>query len=84
MSGKARRRPSWRKPKNFYLILINEETDEVFQRIKVKHGAHIFTKLIKRFGQEEAENKLRQAFIDMVDKHYENHCRIPSDREENS
>jgi len=69
MSKKARRRPSWKKePRPFYIDLINEDTGELFETIKVTKGVSVFHNLIKRYGQTMAEEKLRQAVIDYAER----------------
>ena len=69
MSKKARRRPSWKKePRPFYLHLINEETGELFETIKVKKGVNVFHNLVRTYGPHKAEEKLRQALIDLAER----------------
>lgn len=69
MSKKARRRPSWKNgPRPFYIHLINEETGELFETVRVKKGVNVFHNLVKRYGQTMAEEKLRQGLIDLVER----------------
>ena len=69
MSKKARRRPSWKKdPRPFYIDLINEDTGELFETIKVTKGVSVFRNLIKRYGQTMAEEKLRQGLIALIER----------------
>ena len=69
MSKKARRRPSWKKdPRPFYIDLINEDTGELFETIKVTKGVSVFHNLIRTYGQTMAEEKLRQAVIDYAER----------------
>ena len=69
MSKKARRRPSWKKePRPFYIDLINEETGELFETVKVKKGVNVFHNLVRKYGQTMVEEKLRQAFIDLAER----------------
>ena len=69
MSKKARRRPSWKNgPRPFYIDLINEETGELFETIRVTKGVYVFRNLIKRYGQTMAEETLRQGLIDYVER----------------
>ena len=69
MSKKARRRPSWKnEPRPFYINLINEETGELFETIKVKKGSQILHNMLKRNGPIITEQKLRTALIEMAEK----------------
>ena len=69
MSKKARRRPSWKKePRPFYIHLINEETGELFETVRVEKGVNVFHNLVRKYGQHNAEEKLRQAFIDLAER----------------
>lgn len=69
MSKKARCRPSWKKePRPFYINLINEETDELMETIKVKKGVSVFHNLIRTYGQTMAEEKLRQGLINLIER----------------
>lgn len=77
MSKKARRRPSWKKePRPFYIDLINEETGELFETVKVKKGVNVFHNLIRTYGQTMAEEKLRQGLIDLVERTLNNDRQI--------
>lgn len=70
MAKKARRRPSWKKyigPRPFYIDLINEETGELFETVKVKDGIFL-RNMLKRVGPDILEEKLRQAFIDLAER----------------
>ena len=68
MSKKARRRPSWKKePRPFYINLINDETDELMNTIKVVKGSHQLRHMIRRYGPVETERRLRQGLLNMLD-----------------
>ena len=70
MSKKARRRPSWKNDNNrlFYINLINEETGELFETIKVKKGAYLLHNMLKRYGPIVTETRLRQALMDLAER----------------
>lgn len=68
MSKKARRRPSWKKePRPFYINLINEETDELMNTIKVVKGSHKLRRMIRTYGPVETERRLKQGLLNMLD-----------------
>ena len=70
MSKKARRRPSWKKyigPRPFYINLIDDETGELFETVKVKDG-NFLRDMLKKDGPIVLERKLRQAFIDLAER----------------
>lgn len=67
MSKKARCRPSWKKePRPFYINLINEETDELMDTIKVVKGSHQIRRMIRRYGPDETERRMRQGLLNML------------------
>jgi len=69
MSKKARRRPSWKnEPRPFYINLINEETGELFETLKVKRGSQHLHNMVKKYGPLTTEKKLRAALIEMAEK----------------
>ena len=85
MANKARRRPSWKnEPRPFYINLINEETGELFETIKVKRGSQLLHNMLKRNGPLITEQKLRTALIEMAErtlgyKHENNlHAKTPN------
>lgn len=69
MSSKARRRPSWKKgPRPFYIDLINEDTGELMDTIRVKKGVNVFHNLVKKYGRTMAEEKLKQGLLDLIER----------------
>lgn len=67
MSKKARRRPSWKKePRPFYINLINEETDELMDTIKIVKGSHQIRRMIRKYGPDETERRMRQGLLNML------------------
>ena len=69
MAKKARRRPSWRnEPRPFYINLINEETGELFETLKVKRGAQLLHNMLKRYGPIITESKLKQGLMEMAER----------------
>ena len=69
MAKKARRRPSWKnEPRPFYINLINEETGELFETIKVKRGSQLLHNMLKRNGPLFTEQKLKEALMDLAEK----------------
>ena len=85
MSKKARRRPSWKnEPRPFYINLINEETGELFETLKVKKGSQILHNMVKKHGPLNTETRLRAALIEMAErtlgyKHENNlHAKTPN------
>lgn len=69
MSSKARRRPSWKKePRPFYIDLINEDTGELMDTIRVTKGVNVYHNLIKKYGQTMAEQKLKQGLLDLIER----------------
>ena len=84
MSKKARRRPSWKnEPRPFYINLINEETGELFETIKVKKGSYLLHNMLERYGPIVTEKRLREALMDLAErtmaKHENNlHAKTPN------
>lgn len=81
MAKKARRRPSWKnEPRPFYINLINEETGELFETIKVKKGSHLLHQMVQKYGPLTTEKKLRQALLEMAERTIAKHETSASSR----
>lgn len=70
MSGKARRRPSWKAYKKgedaFVIRLINEENDELFETIRIPKMGYVGRYLIRQYGYHGTEQFLKQKIIDFA------------------
>lgn len=71
MSKKARRRPSWKSSRYFYVDLINEETGQLMQTIRIKDGIGYLRGIVEKRGRQEMEKRLRQALIDLAERYKE-------------
>lgn len=73
MSKKARRRPTWKihkriKSDDLIIHLINEENDRLMEIIRVRKMGYLGRLMIDMYGKKEAENKLKQFFIDAANE----------------
>ena len=70
MSYKARRRPTWKKKTDSWkLDLIDENTGEYMETIRVRNGRRKILMLYKKHGWEYVEKMLRDELIRIADEY---------------
>jgi len=64
MSHKARRRPSWKKNRDGWtLVLLNEEDDSHLDSIFFKKGNIWIKRLVRKYGRDAVQHALQEVLI---------------------